>query len=934
MNRRLHDGGGVMSKTLDHFDTAAFRTSVTNSSVQRPRHNYSRTTQGFYTQSLQKQYSAEDRYGQSKPGSANNPLYQKLMKKLEDQLSTTENVQEVITPTVVQHYVPLFKESWVENNKPYLLKDHEPLVVTAKKYHMIRCNVYSRMKNLPLSIRCTQEGKSFIEIYLGMNSPPSRNDYILKTSDNKLVLGRSYANKLYSDTSIKLALYFYGFETITLRAEFYFTSNPIVNNPLLNWTSHLKNYDEFLKIQLHRPKDRRSQEVKELEAEKKLKKSHRNARSPKSPTLEHLKIFDDTPTSATAKHEHPDKKKFRFQARSSEPVAKKVESEGNIARRVNHINLVKKANSPPKTESKYEELSGKLDLMRTSAINSPNKVQFSGAANQNIQSAKNQNDSEPKLLFFKKCSTKLKTSENREDPKPQKPYSRATSPEPIIAHLRTLPLAVVNKLHDPQSFSQAVAPFSRSRKRRVKTKADTASIIQGRTQSTGFKLHSDEESGGTPSSERRRLEQKKILADRETERLDKYAVTKSKAERIIHERIKELDRRIDDAASRRSSIAVKKKTTLKSTIEAKLEKIERKNRQVRRSMELMILDPVSRVWITTFYFYEVIGNFSNRIIDAKHRSKCLTQFCSLSRFIGKLRRRTAIRKEHVYEELITSIKTAVTLLTKLRDNGINRRVRMIGMKFMGELHRVYNLRAIIYSCSIRLEDIKMKFIRHMQRKNTLKDKYLKELNRFSAHMNDSKISGLESFKDYTEEYAIPVFEVIFNVKLNEILANKIPKLLQNRIKSPTRRIRRNFDPDLQYKEILESNKIFKFYESINYRRKGYGVYQTLQMNMELRRGYYEGLCQDIMRAAEMKEQAGSKRATKQKTRLQQMVENPVELFTKISVLFKELTLGLEPWMYVCILLSMQEFKEIRQPEIEKAGAEQTVTVGETEEELE
>ena len=153
MNRRLHDGGGVMSKTLDHFDTAAFRTSVTNSSVQRPRHNYSRTTQGFYTQSLQKQYSAEDRYGQSKPSSATNPLYQKLMKKLEDQLSTTENVQEEITPTVVQHYVPLFKESWVENNKPYLLKDHEPLVVTAKKYHMIRCNVYSRMKNLPLSIK-------------------------------------------------------------------------------------------------------------------------------------------------------------------------------------------------------------------------------------------------------------------------------------------------------------------------------------------------------------------------------------------------------------------------------------------------------------------------------------------------------------------------------------------------------------------------------------------------------------------------------------------------------------------------------------------------------------------------------------------------------------------------------------------------------------
>lgn len=183
-------------------------------------------------------------------------------------------------------------DDWDILPEKHLLKDRKPLVLVVKKYTILRFLVYNRLLSLPLRIEVKSQEKVFNEIFLDLHRFPDRQDYLIKSSNNFVILGDCHTPSFTSDTTTRLAIYFYGNGTVSVTATFKITLPP-QDEDLLHWTERLYDYSSYFKIKLNKPRFKSQDSKPPVDKIQKLKTINTFEEVDKNPTLQTLTKLPD-----------------------------------------------------------------------------------------------------------------------------------------------------------------------------------------------------------------------------------------------------------------------------------------------------------------------------------------------------------------------------------------------------------------------------------------------------------------------------------------------------------------------------------------------------------------------------------------------------------------------------------------------------------------
>ncbi len=158
-------------------------------------------------------------------------------------------------PGELDSHVKLF-EDWHVIASRKILKDREEFSLKVRKYSQIKLIINSRFRRLPLTLEVTRARKKFLEVYVDFNRFPDRDSHSLMSSDDKLLIPTSYSSQVTDDFSIRLTVYFYGDDEVTLLPHFQIQLKPYCIGDL-KWTGDLYNYSQYFDMQIHPPKQRK-----------------------------------------------------------------------------------------------------------------------------------------------------------------------------------------------------------------------------------------------------------------------------------------------------------------------------------------------------------------------------------------------------------------------------------------------------------------------------------------------------------------------------------------------------------------------------------------------------------------------------------------------------------------------------------------------------
>ena len=165
------------------------------------------------------------------------------------------NYIERLVPGEADSKVRLF-EDWEDMGGHRILRDREEFSLKVRKCSQIRLIVNSRFRRLPLTIDIKRERKRFLEVYLDFDRFPDRDRHSLMSSDDRLLVSSAYAGQITSDFSIRLTVYFYGDDAVSLLPQFQIQLKPYSVGDL-KWTEELYNYSQYYEMSLHQPAQRK-----------------------------------------------------------------------------------------------------------------------------------------------------------------------------------------------------------------------------------------------------------------------------------------------------------------------------------------------------------------------------------------------------------------------------------------------------------------------------------------------------------------------------------------------------------------------------------------------------------------------------------------------------------------------------------------------------
>src|SRR3990167_333348 len=145
-------------------------------------------------------------------------VLQKRLASLEEPPDKTLN--QVVKVEVFEEPKLTIDDGWSTKTDRFVLKDREPLEVKGRRRQIVYGTVYSRLKSLPLTIAFLGKDKSFVEMSMGLDTFPSRKDYIIKSTGEPITLDDAYKKDVKSEQSIKIAIYFYAPDSLTVTASF------------------------------------------------------------------------------------------------------------------------------------------------------------------------------------------------------------------------------------------------------------------------------------------------------------------------------------------------------------------------------------------------------------------------------------------------------------------------------------------------------------------------------------------------------------------------------------------------------------------------------------------------------------------------------------------------------------------------------------------
>ena len=148
-------------------------------------------------------------------------------------------------------------DDWYLMPEQPVLRDRQPLRLAVKKCSLLRLKVYNHLQSLPLRVEVKADGRSYIELFLGLNRHPTRKEHLLKSASCHLVLDSHYQAELLSDHSVRLLAYFYRDDDVTISAIFKLAV-PEPDSDLLHWTEKLYDYSSYFNIKLNKPRARAS----------------------------------------------------------------------------------------------------------------------------------------------------------------------------------------------------------------------------------------------------------------------------------------------------------------------------------------------------------------------------------------------------------------------------------------------------------------------------------------------------------------------------------------------------------------------------------------------------------------------------------------------------------------------------------------------------
>ena len=388
---------------------------------------------------------------------------------------------------------------------------------------------------------------------------------------------------------------------------------------------------------------------------------------------------------------------------------------------------------------------------------------------------------------------------------------------------------------------------------------------------------------------------------------------------------KERSKEVSEALRKRTEEANRKKESMaeisiinkKEKIKEKFERRMKSDQQFLQTIEYLINETSSRVWLTVFSFAQTFENLKVILYKKKARDRVINFLYYCVTFIGRLKYRHRQSKKNKDSVVMGTSGNAMRLLAVLNQHSTGKSSRDAIGTFFKQANKCISIREHIRIAFVRLLEVKSLFKAHISRKRELKEGFMADLNRYNTLLKLLNHNTGRLYVDMMDDYKESMFEIYFNFRLNELLKRRTSKIITMRTADQMNKI--TWSDDYKYRYSMEKLAHEEYYNDLLCQLPEYKLLEMVNERIKTKYSIYESIAAScIHQITNKKEQnqtvilpkkviiKGNKPISEILRRRQGIIFEKTKLSSDAS-----LTLGLQKTHYVCILLTMSDYFKIQ-----------------------